>query len=348
MMTETPQIPEQPFEVDAPPVLSASAPAAERRSQQGPRVPARVIDEYDPHGRPVRRRVLLPLGLFAAACLTTFAAGVYGWEIAVLDDRFSELARANWRQGLIYMGACMAVLLAHELGHFFLTLRYRIPASFPLFIPMPIMMTGTMGAVIAMDGSRADRKQLFDIGIAGPLAGLVLTVPLVLFGIKTATVRPAEPAVPMSHHAQAEMNEQAIHPRYGRPLLVQLLLPRIRPDLVNKDFENNALYMAGWVGMLITGLNMMPVSQLDGGHIIFAMFGKRSRLIARAFLLGTIGYIVVSENYTWLLMIVLVTFLGADHPPTANDDARIGPIRWALGAASLLIPIFCFAPVPLL
>jgi membrane-associated protease RseP (regulator of RpoE activity) len=208
-------------------------------------------------------------------------------------------------------------------------------------------MTGTMGAVIAMDGSRADRKQLFDIGIAGPLAGLAITLPLVFFGIKTAHVRPAEPVVAMSRHAQAEMDEQSVHPHYGRPLLVQLLLPKLRPDLVDKEFENNALYMAGWVGMLITGLNMMPVSQLDGGHIIFAMFGKRSRWLARAFLFSAIGYIVVSENYTWLLMVVLVTFLGADHPPTANDNAQIGPFRWALGAVSLLIPIVCFAPVPL-
>ena len=234
-MTEPSQIPEQPVQLDIPPVVVPPT-SAERRSQAGPRVPAHVRDEYDGHGRPIQRRILLPLVLFAAACFTTFAAGVYGWEIAVLDDRFRILIPDHWRQGLIYMGSCMAVLLAHELGHFFLTVRYRIPASFPLFIPMPIMMTGTMGAVIAMDGSRADRKQLFDIGITGPLAGLALTVPLVFFGIKTAQVRPGAPVGAQVRHSQAEIDEQSIHPHYGRPLLVQLLIPRIRPDLVGKEF----------------------------------------------------------------------------------------------------------------
>jgi hypothetical protein len=175
---------------------------------------------------------------------------------------------------------------------------------------------------------RANRRQLFDIGLAGPLAGLVLTIPLVCIGLMRA-----DPATVQI---------------YGRPLLVKLLLPLLRPDLPEGAlFRENALYMAGWVGMLITGLNMMPVSQLDGGHIIYGLLGRRSRWIARAFLLSAISLVVITENYNWLMMLVLVTFLGTDHPPTANDRVRIGPLRWLIGAASLAIPILCFSPTPL-
>ena len=255
----------------------------------------------------------------------------------------------------------MAVLLAHEMGHFLMTIRYHIPASFPIFIPIPITMTGTMGAVIAMDGSRADRKQLFDIGLAGPLAGLVLTLPLVWFGIRTSPAAVASrqeavgrrqdagsPLAVTRHQAPTDDADEEVPHHYGSPLLVKLLLPVLRPELgPDAELQGNAFYMAGWVGMLITGLNMLPVSQLDGGHILYALFGPRSKWIARSLLLTAMALVVFTESYNWLLMIVLVTFLGADHPRTYNDQVRIGPLRWCLGAASLAIPVLCFTPVPL-
>jgi membrane-associated protease RseP (regulator of RpoE activity) len=289
-----------------------------------------------------RRRVALPLALFLITCGTTFAAGVYGWTPSVIDGSFVEKLRLFWPRGLEYMVAVIAVLLAHEMGHFLMTVRYGIPASYPIFIPMPLLtMTGTMGAVISMDGLRADRRQIFDIGLAGPLAGLVVAIPLLCFGLKTAEKVDFPPtqlkvggAMPQIYH-------------YGEPLLEKIVLPYLRPGLSNSDdLQINALYMAGWVGMLITGLNMLPVSQLDGGHIIYALLGRRGRWVGRFFLLSAIAYVIVSENYGWVIMIVLVTLLGADHPPTSNDRARIGPWRWLLGLASLAIPILCFMPVP--
>ena len=293
-----------------------------------PEVP-RMLDEVLLEGPRYRRRVALPLSLFLISCATTFSAGVYGWAPIFLDSTVWLRIREFWPQGLTYAVAVLAILLAHEMGHFLMTVRYRIAASYPIFIPMPfIMITGTMGAVIGMDGLRADRRQLFDIGLAGPLAGLVLTIPLVCIGLKTAVAKPAVPArAAVAGIAPTEGYE------FGRPLLVKLLLPYLRPDLPpNAPFEINALYMAGWVGMLITGLNMLPVSQLDGGHIIYGLLGRHSRWIARAFLFGSILAIVIGEQYSWLLMLVLVIFLGADHPTTfersgadrsvAMDDRR--------------------------
>jgi len=237
------------------------------------------------------------------------------------------------------------------MGHFLMTVRYRIPASYPICLPVPIMLTGTMGAVMGVDGGKADRKQLFDIGIAGPLAGLVLAVPLICVGIRTATplppYQPPDPTALATANATPPEDPQQAH--FGRPLAVNLLRAWLRPEIsADTELSPNALYMAGWFGLLLTGLNMMPISQLDGGHVTYGMFGRDSRWIGRSLLFAAIAFIIISEEYSWTLMLILVIFLGTDHPPTANDRARIGPWRWALGAASLVIPVLCFTPVPLL
>ena len=104
----------------------------------------------------------------------------------------------------------------------------------------------------------------------------------------------------------------------------------------------------GWFGLLITGLNMIPISQLDGGHVIHGLLGTRSRYFARATLLTAMFLIIAGQYYTWVLMIVLVTLLGVDHPPSYDDRVPIGPVRWVVGLASLSIPILCFPPVPLI
>ena len=191
------------------PLATGVVPEADAAPENGPPVPARMLDEIDLGEPRIRRRVNLPLALFLATCVTTFMAGVYDWRPVLPDATLWERIHTSWPRGLTYMAAVIAVLLAHEMGHFLMTIRYRIPASYPIFIPMPfIMMTGTMGAVIGMDGLRANRRQLFDIGLAGPLAGLVLTIPLVCIGLIWA-----EPAAVQT---------------YGRPLLVKLLLPFLR------------------------------------------------------------------------------------------------------------------------
>ena len=224
----------------------------------------------------------------------------------------------------------MAILLAHEMGHFLMTVRYQVPASYPMFIPIPFLFTGTMGAVIAMDSSRANRKQLFDIGIAGPLAGLVVAVPVLCLGI-----------------AQGRVDDPVSSLHVGRPLLAELLIRWLHPDAQpGSEILINPLYQAGWVGMLVTGLNMMPVSQLDGGHVLYALAGKRAHYIARTFLIAAIAAMVLADNYTWSLMVIIVTLIGTDHPPTADDTVPLGPTRTLLGYASFAIPVLCFIPHP--
>ncbi len=287
-----------------------------------------------------QRRVMLPVMLFVATCASTFWVGVTRWD--PLQGQYSQnwpavfrAIEANWPIGLAYMGAVLAILLTHEMGHFLQTVKYGIPASYPLCIPVPFNPIGTMGAVIGMDGSRADRRQIFDIGIAGPLAGLAVAFPVLWQGIKTLNLsRPAAPG----------------EIEFYLPLVAQWMLQWAHPSQpwatekwVSLS-ELNPYFMAGWVGMLITGLNMLPISQLDGGHTIYALFLDRAHSFARLFISFAILYVVINldEAVLWTPMLLLVIFLGIHHPPTTNDRVPLGPVRWAIGVASLAIPVLCF------
>lgn len=300
-------------------VTVAAAPAAR---------PLTADDLRSPRGR----RVVLPVLLFVATCVSTFLAGALDWNPTAYFEagQVERVVSANWMDGLVYMAAVIGILLTHEMGHFLQTLRYHVPASLPYFIPVPMVLTGTMGAVIGMEGSRADRKQLFDIGLSGPIAGLIVSLPIIWFGIKSATV------APLTGDFQL-----------GDPLIFKLMAAYLRPDLPADAIlnKNSPLLMAGWVGMLITGLNMLPISQLDGGHVIYGLFGRKANLLARAVLISAILFVVLGQHYNWTVMLVLVILLGVDHPPTRDDNVRLGPLRTVIGLASLAIPVLCFTPV---
>jgi Zn-dependent protease len=290
------------------------------------------------HLKTPQRRLALPVVLFLVTCLSTFWAGTMHWisfapQIPQLDYgttvRWTVLV--NWRDGLVYMAAMLAILLTHEMGHFVATLWYRIPASLPFFIPF-LPPIGTMGAVIGMAGYRANRRQIFDIGVAGPLAGLAVAIPILFLGVQRLDLAaPARGGL-----------------AFDCPWLLRILLQVFRPGIEEVDqiwvSQLNPCLMAAWVGLLITGLNMLPVSQLDGGHIIYALLLTKGRWIARGFLMVAIAYVVITEAYMWSLMIILVTIMGTDHPPTADDRVPLGWFRMALGYASLTIPLLCFPP----
>jgi len=291
----------------------------------------------DLHFRP-QRRVMLPTLLFLGTCLSTFWVGCTHWE--PLEEHYlssyaamGQTIQMHWRTGLQYMVAVLAILLTHEMGHFLQTVKHRIAASYPLCIPVPFNAIGTMGAVIGMDGMKADRRQIFDIGIAGPLAGLVVAIPVFWWGIVDLdlTHRP--------QHGELQLY---------MPWVGQWMLQQAHPQWANRAWigltQVNPYFMAGWVGMLITGLNMLPISQLDGGHTTYALFLKGAHTLSRWFISLTIFYIVVNLQHAvmWTPMVVLVILMGIHHPETANDDADLGPVRWTIGVASLAIPLLCF------
>lgn len=331
MPDSTPPTPEA---FPPPPILAEVADLDERARPTDP--------EFAPRSRSTRRWVALPVALFLATCVSTFLAGAMSWfpphflERWLAEQSLMPLRRAivaNWQDGLIYMGCVLAILLTHEMGHFLATVRYRIQASYPYFLPLPISPLGTLGAVIRMDGMQANRREIFDIGLAGPLAGLAVAIPVCLIGIQQMTFQ------------GPEHGPFAVHP----PLLLQAMLAvsssggYVWGEPISQG-QLNPYFMAGWVGLLITGLNMLPVSQLDGGHVLYTLFRHRARWIARGFFGLSIAYLVVVGDMRWWVMIVLVLLIGVDHPPTRDDHVPLGWFRTTLGCLSLLIPVLCFAP----
>lgn len=290
------------------------------------------------------RRIKLPVLLFVATALSTFWAGASHW---VPQEPFSDslgtsswmpvrqVLVAHWNDGLVYMAALLGILLTHEMGHFLATIAHRIRASLPYFIPFPVFSPiGTMGAVIAMDAMRANRKELFDIGIAGPLAGLAVALPVCWLGTQQLDLT-TTPRGPYS---------------VDLPILMRWMLDVVQPPGYERGSmipvsQLNPLFMAGWVGLLVTGLNMLPVSQLDGGHVTYTLIGRKAHWLAWCLVIGAVIYMVMTSQYTWVLMLALVVFvIGVRHPPTSDDQVPLGPTRYVIGCASLVIPFLCFAP----
>lgn len=266
--------------------------------------------------------------------LTTLLAGVewYGLEWSLTDP--SALLR-SWPFALAVLG----VLGIHELGHYAMSRRYEVDASLPYFIPVPTIF-GTMGAVIKMNGRIPNRKALFDIGIAGPLAGLVAAVVATAIGLQLDPVA-AGPVFRIE--------------TLNYPPLIQLIAAVTGADLNPAGGRVNPVVVGGWVGMFVTFLNLLPVGQLDGGHVVRAMIGERQETIAAlvpAALFGLGAYLLFVREaalqgitlwFFWGLIALALAYAGPARPVSEESlDAK----RKALGAVTFLIGLLCFTPVP--
>ena len=285
-----------------------------------------------------RRRVTLPVILFLLTCISTFVTGALHFApVLYVGNGTLHLARrfilTHWQDGVTFMLCVLGILLAHELGHFIATVLYRIPASLPIFLPFPVSPLGTLGAVIVMDGQHANRKQIFDIGIAGPLAGLVVAFPVLWIGLQQLDF------------TQEPTGIFAV----DIPLAVRWMIlwngmeGYTSSSMIGQD-QLNPFFMAGWVGCLVTAVNMIPVSQLDGGHIAYTLFGKAAHKVARGFMIFAVAYIVYMGVSALALMLLLVLLMGTDHQPTKDDTVPIGWFRFALGLVSLSIPLLLMPP----
>jgi membrane-associated protease RseP (regulator of RpoE activity) len=297
----------------------------------------RDIELIDPewHGpretlRPVRRpRKWLPIFLFVATCGSTFFVGMLIGNLGPNAPMAGLLLN-----GLQYSVAVMSILLAHEMGHYLVARYHRVPASLPYFIPMPIPPLGTMGAVIVQGRGVADRRQMFDIAIAGPLAGLVLAIPIACFGM-------------------AETHKSVMEPGnggyvLGDPLVMQWMKEHFHgPVAKNEDVAITPLLMAGWVGIFVTALNLIPIGQLDGGHLLYCLIGRRAHRVAIGMLLFAIAWMVYTGNVGYMLIVVLLIVFGPRHPPTANDYVSLGRARIVAGWLTLAFIIIGFTPVPI-
>ncbi len=312
-----------------------------------------VYEEFEPEpgrrGQPRNNRRInrIAFWLAIATIASTFMAGVGAWIPQSLIEQSAvygsmlpirEAILANWRDGMQFSLGLMAILVAHEFGHYIMTLVYRVPSSPPLFIPFPYFSPiGTMGAVIMMQSGTADRRQIFDIGLAGPLAGLVVAIPLIAYAI-------------LHPHPVAYSPVEVLH--MGQPLLIQWMAAAITPETAQhyisvSNTQATPLLMAGWVGLLVTGINMMPLGQLDGGHVTFGLLGDKSIYVARAALLASILFMVYMQVIIFALMLVFVLLMGLRHPPSTDDTRSLGIIRQIVGWASLSLPILCVPAYPI-
>jgi membrane-associated protease RseP (regulator of RpoE activity) len=226
----------------------------------------------------------------------------------------------------------MAILLCHEMGHFVQARRYGVQASLPYFIPMPLTPIGTFGAVILMGPRRGNVKAIFDIGISGPLAGLVPTLVFLCLGLAWS-------------HCRVPQRDDII---YGVPPLVNLLFSWQHGSIpAGQIIAYHPIAFAGWVGLLITSINLIPIGQLDGGHILYGMFRKKAHLASLLLLIAAIWVSIHFRLWTWCPMLGLIAFLGTRHPPTADDSVPLGAWRYVLGLATLAFVVLGFTPVPI-
>jgi membrane-associated protease RseP (regulator of RpoE activity) len=212
--------------------------------------------------------------------------------------------------------------------------RYGVPATLPYFIPMPLSFFGTMGAVILMKGRIPDRRALFDVAVAGPIAGLVVAVPVLAFGLALSDVRVVQEGTGL---------------RLGDPLVLRWLSAAIvGPVPEGHDIFLHPAAFAGWAGLFVTALNLLPLGQLDGGHVLYAMFG---RVVLRYQLpmIGSLAILALATGYVgWAILAVLIAILTLrrPHPPTVRDDEPLDGRRFALGFVMMLVFVLCFTPRP--
>jgi len=290
-------------------------------------------DEWEEEERPLFSSVILPGLLFLSTIFTVLWAGAYQTNNNPLVGPLNFLVddpRALWR-GVPFAVTLLGILVTHELGHYVFSRIHAVPASLPLFIPGLPHFVGTFGAIIRMRAPVTDRRALFDIGVAGPIAGFVVAVIALVVGLRLSTVVPVQTGY-------------GLH--LGEPLLLQFVSWLvIGPLPPTADVVLHPIGFAAWFGLFITSLNLLPIGQLDGGHVAYALWGDRQRAVAVALvpILMTLGWLGWKG---WFLWVGLAGMMGLAHPPVRNPDRELGGARVLVGWAALVIFALTFSWEP--
>jgi len=276
--------------------------------------------------------------------LTVFSVLAVGANMAISEIAFENPFRAAqlsdnflrelWR-GWPYASAILLILGGHELGHYFMARRHRTAASLPYFIPFPFGIFGTFGAAIRLREPMKNRKVLFDIGAAGPIAGLVFAIPIVLIGLATSRVAPIT-----SFEGGLVEGNSVIY-----ALSKILVFGRFLPD-GSVDVAVNQLAWAGWTGLLVTGLNLIPIGQLDGGHVLYSLLGERARQFYLPVMGALLALAVLVANEL-LVFVFLIFFIGSVYAVPLDDITTLDTTRQRLALATLAVFFLVFVPTPL-
>jgi membrane-associated protease RseP (regulator of RpoE activity) len=315
----------------------------------------------EPWGRPPRPRRTLPAILVVVTFCTTLLSGYLLTSEGMMAanaflTRPLESLRGLWMEGPLawldvagdlvwyggpYAASLMGFFAAHEMGHFLACRYYGIWATWPHFLPGPPLI-GTFGAVIRMRGPIPHRRALFDVGVAGPLAGFCVAVPVLALGVLRSELVTVEPLPP---GAQSLM--------FGDSLLTRGLALWLRPEVAGRyELIADPVFVAGWVGMLATVMNLLPAGQFDGGHLTYAVFPRYHRavsILAAVSMWGLVLYygVVIGEFSAWTVWAIVLTLFGRRHPPVPDDGVPLGRTRIALLVAAAVILVIGFLPHPI-
>jgi membrane-associated protease RseP (regulator of RpoE activity) len=290
------------------------------------------------------KNIWINILLFVVTIFTTFMVGidqsvsylhtealVQGSQVplnleTVMDPKVISLA-------IIYVVVLLGILLGHEFGHFLTCRYYRINATLPYFIPAPTLI-GTLGAFIKIKSPITRKKQLFDIGVAGPLTGFILSIPALIYGLSLSKALPPSAA------------EEQFVLVFGEPLILKILGAMIFKNIPS-DYNVflHPVAFAGWVGILVTSFNLFPVGQLDGGHVSYSLLGEKARHVAGIFL----GVFVIMGIFFWIgwfIWALILVFLGWRHPRIVDESVALSPRRKLLGYFMVVIFILSFITDP--
>jgi len=253
-----------------------------------------------------------------------------------VENHVNALARIWTHPSQIWLGlpfsmTLLTILLAHEFGHYLACQYYHVDASLPYFLPAPTL-TGTFGAFIRVRSAFTSRRALFDIGIAGPLAGFVFLAPALAVGLAFSKVMPGIGLRGDLH--------------FGAPAIQWMLERAVFPGVRSTDIYLHPVARAAWIGALATALNLLPIGQLDGGHILYALAGRRHRLISLLSIAALVLMGVYWRVWLWLFWGVVLFWLGRRHP-AIDDPASLGLGRVKLGLIALVVFLLCFTLAPI-
>lgn len=281
--------------------------------------------------------LLFLLTLLSALALGAEMARNYSAHLPVFDVDISWRVFVRLLQhpaelwaGAPYAATLLGVLLAHEMGHYLTCRYYRIDATYPYFIPAPTLI-GTLGAFIRIRSPLVTRRELFDVGISGPIAGFVLALPVLFVSAWHAGVRAA--AVPPGSIT------------LGTPLAQTLAGRLFHPGVSAARLALSPAGCGAWVGLFATALNLLPMGQLDGGHIIYAVFGRKHRYVSLGFF-ATLFPLGMLYWAGWLVWAGLMLLIGLRHPAPIMDEGRLDPGRKALAVLALAMFVLCFTLTP--
>lgn len=271
----------------------------------------------------------LHIVLFLLTFLSTLVVGVEhaGISLLTIFDHPATIVR-----GFPFSITLLVILLSHEFSHYYFSRRHRVEATLPYFIPAPTIF-GTLGAFIKMKSPITTKNALMDIGASGPIAGFIVSILATVIGLSLSTVTPVvkQPGLII----------------FGDSLLFTALSKMVLGVIpAGQDVMLHPIAFAGWIGFFVTSMNLLPIGQLDGGHIAYALLGNRHHLLSRVLIvvLVLLGVLVFEG---WIVWAVLLVILGIRHPAIMEPYIPLDDRRRAVGLASLIIFILTFIPVPM-